>query len=200
MSGITRIAITDKMTGPGGDRPVKSQKRWLIANKLYREIFDRLGTPLAPGYTEIRCTIKEFEAGYDHKLGIDIMLELDNGFQVTMQEKFLYTHYNTVTVEYYNDPARGITGDWFDMKCQYYFVGYDYPNTPIGFETWVLLNWPQVQLVTTQGRIQWRHGQNRRDGARASFKHTPIVRLPPDVVVASSYYGTPIDKLPQPVV
>ena len=101
-----------------------------------------------------------------------------------MQEKFLFTGFNTVTIEHCQDWLALEPGDWYKLKAQYYFVGYD-ATKKLRFDPWVLLDWTRLQRVTAQGRIPWRLRGNRKDGARASFMFIEFDKLPPDVVVAS---------------
>lgn len=185
MVGITRFNITDEVKGRGAWRFEEAKKRWPAANSLYQEIFAALGMPLLPGEEVIECAKAEFEAGYDYQLGIDVILRPVVGGESTLQEKFLFTDYNTVTIEHCQDWLTLERGDWFKLKAHYYFVGYD----PIGclqFDPWVLLDWSCLQRATAQGRIKWRLRGNLKDKARASFMYVKIDELPADVQVASS--------------
>lgn len=183
MPGITRVRITDEINGRGAYRFDQSRSHWGEANKLYRNIFEKLRTPLLPGEEEIRCTKIEAISRLDWQLGIDLFLGLAHGGTASVQEKFLFTTFDTITVEYMQDPEQKKEGDWFNMQCQYYFVAYDYPPEDGLFETWALLDWPRVQRATAQGRIAWFDRINGKDGAQASFKYTDMNRLPDDVVV-----------------
>lgn len=186
--GIARIVITDEVRGRGAWRFAQSQKRWTAAIQLYRSIFAQLNLPLLPGDSEIRCTLDEFMAGYDAKLGIDVILTFASGMQSTIQEKFLYTNNTTVTVEYMQDPSKDVHGDWFNMRADYYFVGYDRTNA-FAFQDWILLDWPATKRATEQGRIQWIDKQNTRDGAMASFRYISFDDIPSECIVAR--YSTP---------
>lgn len=143
-----------------------------------------------PGEETIDCTKKEFEAGYDYQLGIDVILRPIGGGESTMQEKFLFTTYKTVTVEHLQDwltlPLE--LGDWFKLKAQYYFVGYDAERC-LRFTPWILLDWTRLQRATAQGRVPWRlHGNLREKvGARASFISVEFKKVPPDVIVAPTH-------------
>ena len=139
-----------------------------------------------PGEETKDCTREEFVAGYDSKLGIDVFLRLLTGFECTLQEKFLFTGWNTVTVEYYQNRLTKEPGDWFKLNVSYYFVGYD-PTQCLQFHPWVLLDWTGVQRATAQGRITWRLKPCSEDNARASFKYVKMDELPTDVCVASSW-------------
>lgn len=187
MVGITRFNITDKVKGRGASRFAESKEYWPIANALYREILIELGMPLLPGEEVVECTREEFEAGYDYQLGIDVILRPQGQGESTMQEKFLFTAYDTVTVEHCQDWLTLEPGDWFKLKAQYYFVGYDIERC-LHFNPWILLDWTRLQRTTAQGRVPWRLRGNLREkvGARASFIYVEFEKVPPEVIVASS--------------
>jgi len=182
--GIQRVHIISQISGPGAQRFIDSQKLWPVANRLYREIFDSIGAPLVDGYERIECTLEEFKAGYDRFLGVDVLLTLETGQVLTLQEKFLMTSFRTATVEYYQRPQAQEEGDWFKLKCQLYFVGYNYPSPDNQFSTYVLLDWPRVVLATAQDRITWRVRGNQRQNAMANFKYCEIEGIPEDCTIA----------------
>lgn len=183
--GITRFCITDKIVGRGRWRFIKARRCWPAANLLYRSIYDKLGAPLFPGEKIIETSLAEFEAGYDRELGIDVLLIFESGMETTLQEKFLFTKYRTVTIEYMQDWRTQEPGDWFNLKAQCYFVGYDRINA-FSFQDWILLDWPAIQRATAQGRIIWREKRNRHNGARASFRYVDFDDIPAGCVVANS--------------
>ncbi len=185
MVGITRFNITDKVKGRGAWRFEESRKRWSAADTLYRQIFAELQMPLMPGEETINCTKKEFEAGYDYQLGIDVILRPVNGGESTMQEKFLFTDFDTVTVEHCQDWLTRESGDFYKLKSQYYFVGYD-AEGHLRFDPWILLDWPRLQRATAQYRVPWQLRGGLKDGARASFMYVKFGKLPPEVIVACS--------------
>jgi len=188
MVGITRFNITDEATGRGKWRFEDSKRYWDIANTLYRKIFTDLGMPLLQSDEVIDCTREEFEAGYDYQLGIDVILRPQGQGESTIQEKFLFTRFNTVTVEHCQDWRILEPGDWFKLKAQYYFVGYD-AEKQLQFDPWVLIDWPRLQRATAQHRVPWHLGENKEDGAKASFMYVKFEKLPPEVIVASSRYA-----------
>ena len=175
-AGILRIKIDGAIR-----RATEAQKRWPAANRLYRQIFADLGMPLLPGYEEVTCSIDDFKAGYDYILGIDVILTLENEGKLTLQEKFLFTRYRTVTVEYMQNPVAGERGDWFNMKTQLYFVGYD-RNGTLDFQEWILLNWPAVKMAN----INWRVRANRFEGAQANFRYARFDDFPNNCIIARS--------------
>jgi hypothetical protein len=188
MAGIARIIITDDTTGRGAYRFRDAAKRQPFANDLYREIFSNLDCPLEPGYEEIRCQKDDIAAAYDRLLGVDVIFRFVNGMSATLQEKFLFTSFDTITVEYYDDDENNEEGDWFNLRSQYYFVGYDRENDNT-LQDWVLLNWSAVQIATNQGRIKWDIRQNHLDGARANFKYTHISKITDRCIVAKQWHG-----------
>jgi len=187
MVGITRFNITDKVSGKGAWRFKDARKYWPVADTLYREIFAGLGMPLMPGEETIDCTKKEFEAGYDYQLGIDVILCPHGQGESTMQEKFLFTDFNTVTVEHCQNWMTLEPGDWFKLKAQYYFVGYANERRS-RFDPWILLDWSRLQRATAQGRVPWhlRSNDSEKDRAQASFMYAKFEKVPPDVIVACS--------------
>ena len=194
MVGISRINITDKNTGRGVYRFEKSSKMAGAANKLYRDIFAHLSMPILPGDESKDCTKDSFLAGYDYGMGIDVILRMGGGTELTLQEKFLFTTFNTVTVEYMQNPSTQERGDWFTCRTQLYFVGYD-PLDTGQFANWVLLDWLKVKTLTLQKKIVWNPPrQNQKDGARANFIYLPMFSFPSECVLADSrtmYNTTP---------
>lgn len=193
MPGIARFNITDTITGRGAHRFDDSRALHPAANLLYASIFEGLDMPLAAGSKTIDCTKREFEAGYDYALGIDVVLTFMGGQTATMQEKFLFTTFNTITVEYMQDWRTDEPGDWFNMKCQYYFVGYA-PNKR-NFTNWILVDWLRLMQSTMQNRVPWELQNNKEDGARASFKHVKFDRVPLDCIVGRGQ-AKPVDNAP----
>lgn len=184
--GITRINIQGNLVGAGAYRFEQAQKRQAAANKLYRQIFSDLGMTLLDGEETMDVSLDQHEAGYDRFFGIDVILTFTDGQEATLQEKFLFTKYQTVTVEYMQNPDANERGDWFNLRCDYYFVGYD-RNNANNFQEYVLLNWPAVKLLSQQGRIPWGETRNTKDGARASFRYAPFWRFPSECVLKSNY-------------
>lgn len=181
MSGITRIDIQNNVVGRGAYRFEQSRSMWEKANGLYRRAFYMAGMPLEIGDELLRVDLNSFESGYDKFLGVDVMLGFESGQSATMQEKFLFTTFNTVTVEYMQDWRTGERGDWFKMKAQYYFTGYVRNNE---FTNWIVLDWPSTIRATAQNKIKWGERQNMRDGARSSFRYCPIQDFPNNTFMA----------------
>jgi len=190
MVGITRFDIQDSCDSKGGQRITDAKKYWPIANELYRDIFKSMQMSLLPGEEILECKKEEFEAGYDYQLGIDLIIRPFSQGESTIQEKFLHTDFHTVTVEHCQDWLSLEPGDWFKLKAQYYFVGYDNRGRFI-LDPWVLLDWGRLQRATAQNRIPWKLRANDRTKvyAKASFMYVDFDKLPSDILVASSKYS-----------
>ncbi|GAI72262.1 unnamed protein product [marine sediment metagenome] len=165
-----------------------------VADKLYREIIPGIkdinrswrirGVPL-PLYVEL--------GDLDKELGIDAVFTLDNGMVLTCQEKFnqhTFRSLENATVEYENDPARGIPGDWFTMIAQLYFFGFASKDEK-SFDLWVLLDWPKTVWETIQGNISWdlksQPEYRAADGAMANFMRTHIPDLPKSCILKTNF-------------
>jgi hypothetical protein len=191
MPGIERTRILgDHSRTAGGWRFDESEKMWPAANDLYRNIFCQLDQPLAEGDITVDVVRGTWEASADMHLGIDTRIRFrETGLTASLQEKFLFTNYNTVTIEYMQDPIAGVQGDWFSLNCQYYFCGYA-NESRTKFDRWILLDWPRTQRATNKLMIPWRTGQNSHDNAKASFRFVDFNRIHKTCIVASSQFGT----------
>ena len=122
----------------------------------------------------------------DRKLGVDVVIILENGLRLLGQEKFLsheYASFRSMTVEHYQNWQTQEKGDWFNLACQFYFVGYLTKNETY-FDPWIMVDWPAVIVATTRGYIRWHDNQNKNGRARASFKYIIMDELPNNCVIA----------------
>ena len=193
---VSRITQKDDVSFERNWRRRFEKRMRPVADKLYREIIPgikgfkrkyRLRTAL-PLYVEL--------GPLDKELGLDVFFTLTNGMQLTCQEKFnshTFSHKKNMTVEYENDPIRGIPGDWFTMICQLYFFGFASQDEK-SFTLWVLLNWPRTVLETVKGHISWelmpQPEYRAEEGAKASFVRTFIPDLPKPCILASNLRET----------
>jgi len=189
--GVERIIITDKPTGRGSWRFKAARLLHPNATRLYHQIFADLGMSLLPGDCETRVPMEDFRAGYDYGQSIDVWLRFPSGLCAGLQEKFLFTDFKTVTVEYEQNPETGEKGDWFKMGCPYLFVGYCKMEKRPGervfddhFWLYVLLDWPELQRETAKGNVDWILRYPQYDGARASFNFAYIDQLPSSCIIA----------------
>jgi hypothetical protein len=184
------------MSGPGAWRFTESEKRWPAADAIYRNVFAALGMPLADGDIVKLVDKGDYRASFDGEFGVDIIIRTARGHRLTLQEKLLSYHKQTVTVEYMQDWRNQVRGDWFTLACQYYFVGYHDKNERT-LHSWILLNWPEVRRLSEQMRIQWKEGRNKEDGARSSFLFEDFQKFPPSCVLAVKYRNQPPTIYPE---
>lgn len=183
-NGITRFEITDPCYGRGAARMESPRPYWSTANALYRHIWeDELHRPLLDGDETIQCTRVEAISRYDAALGVDVVLQSGEYGKFTMQEKFLFTDFYTLTIEHCQDWLSLEPGDWYNLEAQYYFVGYARLGI-LGFDQWVLVDWGALHRTD----IDWKLRCNTKSkvGARASFMYVKFDNLPNSVVVARS--------------
>jgi hypothetical protein len=185
--GIQRINITDKATGSGAWRFNVASKYYADIHQIYRMLFPTL----LPGNEFLDCTAQEKLGRYDIDFGVDLIFNYVNGHSSTIQEKILTTVYNTVTVEYYQNPKTMEPGDWFKLKCDYYFVGYGKKEAAT-LDRWILLDWNQVRLHSAA--INWGIRENKYDGAKASFKYADFTSFPDNCVVGMYLNGKLINN------
>lgn len=174
--GIQRIKVKNQVNGRGAWRFDVAKPYHEVINKIYRSLFN-----LVPVDEYLECTAEERLARYDIEFGVDVILNFMHGQSTTIQEKVLTTEFNTVTVEYYQDWRNEIEGDWFKLKCDFYFVGYA-NSSPHDLDRWILLDWNKVRMAG--GKVPWRARENQNDGARANFRYAHFNSFPPDCVVA----------------
>lgn len=173
---------------------INSGKRRFEFSERMRPIADALYRTLIPSITDIKRFDKDSERFIlDREYAIDIQFTLGNGMKMTGQEKFRRfetwreqhnrPQYADVTVEFYNDPALKVQGDWFNLASQFYFAGFASKDEAC-FDRYVFLDWLQVVLETAHGNICWKT-LNQADGrAKASFQYTPFRLLPAKCVIA----------------
>jgi len=120
------------------------------------------------------------------KNGVDGDLYFGDGSRLTFQAKALeprYATFGTITIEYYNDPATGLIGDWFTCMAQIYVCGYTLEDYS-GMRPWAVVDYPALKIASQQGRIPWLVRQNSKTSAMANFKYVTIDHLPKSVLIA----------------
>lgn len=151
-----------------------------IADKIYHSLFGKI---------KIERTEKEDDFTLDKNFAIDVKITLLSGQILLGQEKFLsgeYAKYNSVTVEYYQNPRTREKGDWFKLATQFYFVGY-LNEDMTSFKPWVLLDWIQIVLITYKGLMDWIEKDNTKSEAMASFKYINMNKIPDNCIIACSW-------------
>lgn len=191
---VSRVIQKENISFERNWRRKFERKMRPAADKLYREII--------PGIKDIDRSWRirrvpldlHVELGVlDKELGIDVIFTLDNGMILTCQEKFnshTYRYKKNATVEYENEPVRGIPGDWFTMIAQLYFFGFASQDEK-SFDLWVLLDWPRAVWETVRGNISWelmpQPEYRAEDGAMASFVRTHIPDLPKSCILTTNF-------------
>jgi hypothetical protein len=105
---------------------------------------------------------------------------MPNGMILNGQEKFLsnkYSHYNSLTVEYMQNPMINEIGDWFKLAPQFYICGY-FNRDMTNFDKYILVDWPKLVICTNNNIVTWRDNNNKDGRARASFKYVDFNDIP----------------------
>lgn len=148
-----------------------------FADKLYRDIFGNV-------------SIEDFRAtDHDKLVGIDVGIRFGTGQILFAQEKFLsFTalSFGTLTIEYMQNPLAGEQGDWYHLGVQLYLGAY-LNEQQTGFAKWALINWASFVLLTVNRPWLFIERQNKRDGAKASFKAIKFDDIPPHAIIGKSW-------------
>jgi hypothetical protein len=128
----------------------------------------------------------------DREFGIDLLLTMESGQSITIQEKYrehdflvnkqfqVEPPWPDFTQEYMNAAGtpHEAPGEWFHLAAQLYFYGWAARNKS-GFAAWVMLDIPKYKVLVEQAGGLGRLGQlcaNKKHG-RANFYAIPINRL-----------------------
>jgi hypothetical protein len=195
MAGIERVHILQGF--PKGDgRDKKSLAMEPTANGTYFEMFAKLGLPLQDGVHVEECdTVKDLEARYDYIDGIDCFLNFKNGHRASIQEKFLFTKYKTVTFTDTN--KMGYPGSFYTCISQYYFVGYakDYPADK-SFRDYILVDFPGLLRWDAMNNLKWGNNANTANGLkRINFRYLHYDNIPSHLVIYRSDKDKPQGEL-----
>src|SRR5271157_4184284 len=88
------------------------------------------------------ATKNEISLLLDKHCGIDTIIHHKCGGILTLQEKTIRDEnrrFQTITIEYYNDPKKNAIGDWFTLIAQLYFFGYASVDAT-GYTQWYILD------------------------------------------------------------
>ena len=166
---------TPDLVRHGVDRFKQERLGWPIWKRIYRSLW-------GDGITILR----ELPIYMDRDLSIDVMISNPFAPPLHIQEKTLgYVHgkrFDTLTVEYMQNPEDGLVGDWSKIATQLYACAY-LTEKERGFTHGVIVNWSSLVMATIQGSIPWRSNQNNDGRARASFKYVNISDIPDDIIV-----------------
>jgi len=196
MAGIERVHIKQGFHN-GDGRDIKSLEMEPTANDTYFELFEKLNMPLQDGVKVEECdTVNDAKARYDYIDGIDVFLKLQNGHRVTIQEKFLFTDFKTVT---FTDTNRmGYPGSFYTCISQYYFVAYakDYPLDK-SFRDYILIDFPGLLRYDANNRLNWKINTNTFRGLeRINFRYLYYDDIPDEIIIYRSDLETGRTELP----
>lgn len=153
-----------------------------IADALYRRVFGE--------DVEIHRFERQDEYLLDKQFGIDVTLTLfPSELKLSGQEKFLsyiQRGFQSITVEYMQNPAIGERGDWFKWCTDFYFVGYCTLDNK-GFDPWVIANSTLLKLATHGNTLTWFDQDNKDGRARASFRWCRMRDIPKASIIAASW-------------
>jgi hypothetical protein len=136
----------------------------------------------------------------DKYLHIDTIIELADGEHINLQEKSLgydKNEFNTVTLEYYNDPKTGEPGDYFLCEAQAYFCGYLNAGGR-GFCKWWIIDMIKLrELILNKGGIRWaeRFMNKNKVSGRANFFGFPVAYIWDTVIHGYSRKMPPIHRM-----
>ena len=183
MAGIERVHILQGFEN-NDDRDKKSLKMEPTANKTYFKMFNDLGMPLLEGIDIIECeTVKDAMAKYDYIDGIDCILNLQNKHRITIQEKFLFTDFKTVT--FTETDKWGRTGSFYSCIAQYYFVGYamNYP-IDLRFRDYMLIDFPGLLRYDANNKLNWHFNNNNYNPLnKIKFRFLYYKDIPNSVII-----------------
>jgi len=155
-----------------------------LCDAIYAEVF---------GCDPAKIMRYDGHAFFDRQLGIDVGLRLSNGMALRGQEKalsFEFAHFNSLTVEYYQNQYAREPGDWFNIGAQFYFCGY-LNQTMTAFVSYALVDWPLLALASAHGEVRWDEKPNRDGHARASFRYINFDLIPAYCLIARSFSSIP---------
>jgi hypothetical protein len=150
-----------------------------IADLIYKSVF---------GDCVVNRTELKDNYLLDKEFAIDNVIVSNCGLILTGQEKYLssvYAKYNSLTIEFMQNPITDERGDWYKMAVQFYFTAY-FNQDNSDFCKWILVNWSSLAIKTMAEQVSWNLNCNKDGRARASFKWINFDRIPTDCIIARS--------------
>lgn len=160
-------------------RSAHSEKHQEEIDEIYRKIIPMLySSQIIDG-----SNVDENKLILDTEYSMDVTLTLTTGIQLSLQEKFLYTNYHTLTIEFLNDENNlRESGDWFNLaNVQMYFIAYFPKSYEDRLTLWVLID---LEKLWKTNEIDWCYNRNKKGNATASFLYTNFLNLPDDCIMA----------------
>lgn len=139
--------------------------------------------------------IERFDKNKEHEkfaldkfFGVDMVVNLSNGSQVTGQEKCLSWScykYQTFTIEFWQNRKTKEPGEFFRIASQFYLHGYA-DESGEHFIEWKILDTLRFMSWLKQRDIDELDAQCRDSGpSRAAFLPIPYCQIPPEFVLSS---------------
>ncbi len=157
-------------------RRIQELKGRPIADKIYM---------LNWGIVDIKRYEKDDNFLIDQHFAIDVTITMSNGMVLNVQEKFLsyvFAKYNSLTVEYMQNPVTFEKGDWFKIAAQIYLCAY-FNEAMDDFYSYALINWTKLVVYTNDMIIKWNTNVNNNGRAKASFKYINFNNIPLDCFI-----------------
>ena len=122
----------------------------------------------------------------DREFHIDLILTLNNGTQITGQEKALayeYSTFETFTIEFYQNRFTGEHGEFFKIASQFYLHGYS-DESGIDFKEWVILDVLKFMNYARKYPLEYFKNHTRApDRSRASFFYIRYDEIPDECII-----------------
>lgn len=176
MPGIERIKIVDE----SNYLKTRAEKSELFNDKIDEIYFKIL--PLIDGKMVTEVSLLESKGRYDAIEGIDIILTLKDGARITLQEKILFTSFNSLTIE--ERKSSGKNGAWYYCTSQLYFVAY--ANEAMKeITSYALVDFCKLKILSNNDQVKWHFRKNINRGE--SFRYVFFKDIPPECLI--SKYG-----------
>jgi len=177
-----------------------------FTDPILRKMFVDAGMELKSGSACIKCKKEDLKGRYDLVEGIDMLLRFKDDTKGTLQQKTLYTDWNTATFE--EMKTSGKPGAWYYCTAQYYFVIYTVEsdaelreqlkngNLKPTINEAILLNLAEVHKLSMNNKIMWENNINQYEGRRSSFRYTFFKDIPKSCIIAKYSIVPDVPNLP----
>ena len=123
----------------------------------------------------------------DKEFAIDLRVKLQNGSQLTGQEKTLsnqFYKYRTFTIEFWQNRFTHEPGEFFHIASQFYLHGYS-DETGTHFTEWIILDILEFMHYLRAKSVDYLSGLTRPSGgSRAAFLPIPYDKVPAQFIKA----------------
>jgi len=123
----------------------------------------------------------------DQQFAIDLRIRLNNGTQLTGQEKALshrYCSYRTFTVEFWQNRFTKEPGEFFKIASQFYLHGYS-DETGLAFIEWKIIDVLKfIDWLKVCGLDKLESKVRPAGGSRAAFLPIPYDKIPKQFILS----------------